>query len=78
MQSIDSMDWMHRLLMWYGKPMRGIEQENSDLDVVVNRKSTRENDHAICSMRTFIYITGIQVDNLITERTGTLETYLWR
>ena len=58
---------------------RGIEQENSDLDVVVEYTgSTREDDLFNMLHEDSIYIAGIQVDiNPITEgRTGTLETYL--
>ena len=58
---------------------RGIEKENSDLDVVVEYTgSTREDDLFNMLHEDSIYIAGIQVDiNPITEgRTGTLETYL--
>ena len=62
-----------------GSRCRGIEQENSDLDVVVEYTgSTREDDLFNMLNEDSIYIAGIQVDiNPITEsRTGTLETYL--
>ena len=62
-----------------GRRCRGIEQENSDLDVVVEYTgSTREDDLFNMLHEDSIYIAGIQVDiNPITEgRTGTLETYL--
>lgn len=62
-----------------GSRCRGIEKENSDLDVVVEYTgSTREDDLFNMLHEDSIYITGIQVDiNPITEgRTGTLETYL--
>ena len=62
-----------------GSRCRGIEQENSDLDVVVEYTgSTREDDLFNMLHEDSIYIAGIQVDiNPITEgRTGTLETYL--
>ena len=62
-----------------GNRCRGIEQENSDLDVVVEYTgSTREDDLFNMLHEDSIYIAGIQVDiNPITEsRTGTLETYL--
>lgn len=62
-----------------GSRCRGIEQENSDLDVVVEYTgSTREDDFFNMLHEDSIYIAGIQVDiNPITEgRTGTLETYL--
>ena len=62
-----------------GSRCRGIEQENSDLDVVVvYTGSTREDDLFNMLHEDSIYIAGIQVDiNPITEgRTGTLETYL--
>ena len=62
-----------------GSRCRGIEQENSDLDVVVEYTgSTREDDFFNMLHEDRIYIAGIQVDiNPITEgRTGTLETYL--
>mgnify|MGYP000918656562 FL=1 len=62
-----------------GSRCRGIEKENSDLDVVVEYiGSTREDDLFNLLHEDSIYIAGIQVDiNPITEsRTGTLETYL--
>ena len=62
-----------------GSRCRGIEKENSDLDVVVEYTgSTREDDLFNMLHEDSIYIAGIQVDiNPITEgRTGTLETYL--
>ena len=62
-----------------GSRCRGIEQENSDLDVVVEYTgSTREDDLFNMLHEDSIYIAGIKVDiNPITEgRTGTLETYL--
>ena len=62
-----------------GSRCRGIEQENSDLDVVVEYTgSTREDDLFNMLHEDSIYIAGIQVDiNLIIEsRTGTLEIYL--
>ena len=62
-----------------GSRCRGIEQENSDLDVVVEYTgSTREDDLFNMLHEGSIYIAGIRVDiNPITEgRTGTLETYL--
>ena len=62
-----------------GSRCRGIEQENSDLDVVVEYTgSTREDALFNMLHEDSIYIAGIQVDiNPITEgRTGTLETYL--
>ena len=62
-----------------GSRCRGIEQENSDLDVVVEYiGSTREDDLFNLLHEDSIYIAGIQVDiNPITEgKTGTLETYL--
>lgn len=62
-----------------GSRSRGIEQENSDLDVVVEYTgSTREDDLFNMLHEDSIYIAGIKVDiNPITEgRTGTLETYL--
>ena len=62
-----------------GSRCRGIEQENSDLDVVVEYiGSTREDDLFNMLHEDSIYIAGIKVDiNPITEgRTGTLETYL--
>ena len=62
-----------------GSRCRGIEQENSDLDVVVEYTgSTREDDLFNMLHEDSIYIAGIQVDiNPITEgKTGTLETYL--
>ena len=62
-----------------GSRCRGIEKENSDLDVVVEYTgSTREDDFFNMLHEDSIYIAGIQVDiNPITEgRTGTLETYL--
>ena len=62
-----------------GSRCRGIEKENSDLDVVVEYiGSTREDDLFNMLHEDSIYIAGIQVDiNPITEgRTGTLETYL--
>lgn len=62
-----------------GSRCRGIEQDNSDLDVVVEYTgSTREDDLFNMLHEDSIYIAGIQVDiNPITEsRTGTLETYL--
>ena len=62
-----------------GSRCRGIEQENSDLDVVVEYTgSTREDDLFNVLHEDSIYIAGIKVDiNPITEgRTGTLETYL--
>ena len=62
-----------------GSRCRGIEKENSDLDVVVEYTgSTREDDLFNMLYEDSIYIAGIQVDiNPITEgRTGTLETYL--
>lgn len=62
-----------------GSRCRGIEQENSDLDVVVEYTgSTREDDLFNMLHEDSIYIAGIRVDiNPITGgRTGTLETYL--
>ena len=62
-----------------GSRCRGMEQENSDLDVVVEYTgSTREDDLFNVLHEDSIYIAGIKVDiNPITEgRTGTLETYL--
>ena len=62
-----------------GSRCRGLEQDNSDLDVVVEYTgSTREDDLFNMLHEDSIYIAGIQVDiNPITEgRTGTLETYL--
>lgn len=62
-----------------GSRCRGMEQENSDLDVVVEYTgSTREDDLFNMLHEDSIYIAGIKVDiNPITEgRTGTLETYL--
>lgn len=62
-----------------GSRCRGMEQDNSDLDVVVEYTgSTREDDLFNMLHEDSIYIAGIQVDiNPITEsRTGTLETYL--
>ena len=62
-----------------GSRCRGIEKENSDLDVVVEYiVSTREDDLFNLLHEDSIYIAGIQVDiNPITEgKTGTLETYL--
>ena len=62
-----------------GGRCRGIEKENSDLDVVVEYiGSTREDDLFNLLHEDSIYIAGIQVDiNPITEgKTGTLETYL--
>ncbi len=62
-----------------GSRCRGMEQENSDLDVVVEYTgSTREDDLFNMFHEDSIYIAGIKVDiNPITEgRTGTLETYL--
>ena len=62
-----------------GSRCRGIEQENSDLDVIVEYTgSTREDDFFNMLHEDSIYIAGIPVDiNPITEgRTGTLETYL--
>ena len=62
-----------------GSRCRGIEKENSDLDVVVEYTgSTREDDIFNMLHEDSIYIAGIQVDiNSITEgRTGTRETYL--
>ena len=62
-----------------GSRCRGIEQENSDLDVVVEYTgSTREDDLFNMLHEDSIYIAGIQVDiNPITEgKTGTLATYL--
>ena len=61
-----------------GSRCRGIEKENSDLDVVEYTGSTREDDLFNMLHEDSIYIAGIQVDiNPITEgRTGTLETYL--
>ena len=62
-----------------GSRCRGIEQENSDLDVVVEYiGSTREDDLFNMLHEDSIYIAGIKVDiNPVTEgRTGTLETYL--
>ena len=62
-----------------GNRCRGIEKENSDLDVVVEYTgSTREDDLFNMLHEDSIYIAGIQVDiNPITEgKTGTLETYL--
>ena len=62
-----------------GSRCRGIELENSDLDVVVEYTgSTREDDLFNMLHEDSIYIAGIKVDiNPITEgRTGTLETYL--
>lgn len=58
---------------------RGIERENSDLDVVVEYTgTTREDDFFNMLHEDSIYIAGIQVDiNPITEgKTRTLETYL--
>lgn len=62
-----------------GSRCRGMEQENSDLDVVVEYTgSTREDDLFNMLHEDSIYIAGIRVDiNPITGgRTGTLETYL--
>ena len=62
-----------------GSRCRGMEQDNSDLDVVVEYTgSTREDDLFNMLHEDSIYIAGIRVDiNPITEgRTGTLETYL--
>ena len=62
-----------------GSRCRGMEQKNSDLDVVVEYTgSTREDDLFNMLHEDSIYIAGIRVDiNPITEgRTGTLETYL--
>ena len=62
-----------------GSRCRGMEQKNSDLDVVVDYTgSTREDDLFNMLHEDSIYIAGIRVDiNPITEgRTGTLETYL--
>ena len=62
-----------------GSRCRGMELENSDLDVVVEYTgSTREDDLFNMLHEDSIYIAGIKVDiNPITEgRTGTLETYL--
>ena len=62
-----------------GSRCRGIEKENSDLDVVVEYTgSTREDDLFNMLHEDSIYIAGIQVDiNPITEgKTGTLATYL--
>ena len=62
-----------------GSRCRGIEKENSDLDVVVEYTgSTREDDLFNMLHEDSIYIAGILVDiNPITEgKTGTLETYL--
>ena len=62
-----------------GSRCRGMEQENSDLDVVVEYTGlTREDDLFNMLHEDSIYIAGIRVDiNPITEgRTGTLETYL--
>lgn len=62
-----------------GSRCRGMERDNSDLDVVVEYTgSTREDDLFNMLHEDSIYIAGIQVDiNPITEgRTGTLETYL--
>ena len=62
-----------------GSRCMGMEQENSDLDVVVEYTgSTREDDLFNMLHEDSIYIAGIKVDiNPITEgRTGTLETYL--
>lgn len=62
-----------------GSRCRGMEQENSDLDVVVEYTgSTREDDLFNMLHEDSIYIAGIKVDiNPITEGwTGTLETYL--
>ena len=62
-----------------GSRCRGMEQDNSDLDVVVEYTgSTREDDLFNMLHEDSIYIAGIKVDiNPITEgRTGTLETYL--
>ena len=62
-----------------GSRCRGIEKENSDLDVVVEYTgSTREDDLFNMLHEDSIYIVGIQVDiNPITEgKTGPLETYL--
>ena len=62
-----------------GSRCRGLEQENSDLDVVVEYTgATREDDLFNMLHEDSIYIAGIQVDiNPITEgRTGILETYL--
>ena len=62
-----------------GSRCRGMEQENSDLDVVVEYTgSTREDDLFNMLHEDSIYIEGIRVDiNPITEgRTGTLEAYL--
>ena len=62
-----------------GSRCRGMEQENSDLDVLVEYTgSTREDDLFNMLHEDSIYIAGIKVDiNPITEgRTGTLETYL--
>lgn len=62
-----------------GSRYRGMEQDNSDLDVVVEYTgSTREDDLFNMLHEDSIYIAGIKVDiSPITEgRTGTLETYL--
>ena len=62
-----------------GSRCRGIEKENSDLDVVVEYTgSTREDDLFNLLHEDSIYIAGIQVDiNPITDgKTGTLATYL--
>lgn len=62
-----------------GSRCSGMEQENSDLDVVVEYTgSTREDALFNMLHEDSIYIAGIRVDiNPITEgRTGTLETYL--
>ena len=55
-----------------GSRCRGIEQENSDLDVVVEYTgSTREDDLFNMLHEDSIYIAGIQVDiNPITEGTA--------
>lgn len=67
-------------VMVSGSRCRGIEKENSDLDVVVVEYtgSTREDDLFNMLHEDSIYIAGIQVDinPIIEGRTGTLETYL--
>jgi len=66
-------------VMVSGSRCRGIEKENSDLDVVVEYTgSTREDDLFNMLHEDSIYIAGIQVDinPIIEGRTGTLETYL--
>ena len=62
-----------------GSRCRGLEQEGSDLDVVVEL-STNEREDALFDMlnENGLHIGGVKVDiNPITaQRTGSLETYL--